>query len=143
MSDCWFSSLETLKLNCFDFDNDEAVIPICPELLKSVLMAAKEMSVLDLEGNFLVAVTDAYFSEIVRANPLSSLSNLYIGAADGGEVGSTTLTVTTVQLLLSKCDCLKELDISHWNVTRQQFKELKMIVKKNNWDLVIIRREMD
>ena len=138
MSDCWFSSLETLKLNCFDFDNDEAVIPICPELLKSVLMAAKEMSVLALEGNFLEAVTDAYFSEIVRVNPLSSLSILYIGDADGG-VGSTPLTISTVQLLLSKCDCLKELDISHWNVTRQQFKELKGIVKKNNWDLIIWR----
>jgi len=142
MADCWFSSLESLKLNCFDFEIDDPAIPICHELLKSVLMAAKKLSVLELEGNFFDPLTDAYISEIASVNPLSSLSTLYIGDADE-EFCSVPLTVRTVQLLLSKCDCLKELDISDWNVTRQQFKKLKRIVKKNNWDLVIWRDEME
>ena len=142
MADSWFSSLESLKLNCYDFD--DTIISICPELLKSVLVAAKKLSVLDLEGDFFEPVTDAYVSEIVHVNPLSSLSYLCIGDAIGEEFGSgsTPLTVSTVQLLLSKCDCLKYLDISDWKVTRQQFKKLKRIVKKNNWDLVIIRRAL-
>merc|ERR1719427_871466 len=144
MADCWFSSLESLKLDCdyYDSDFDHTVNPICPELLKSVLMAAKKLSVLDLEGECFEPVTDAYISEIVSVNPLTSLSTLRIGDASE-EVRSTPLTVSTVQLLLSKCDSLKDLDISDWNVTSQQFEELKSKVKNNNWDLIIRRVELE
>ena len=144
MADCWFSYLESLKLNCYDYDSDfdHPVIPICPELLKSVLMAAKNLSVLDLEGNCFDPVTDAYISEIVSVNPLTSMSTLHIGDANG-EIGSIPLTVSTVQLLLSKCNCLKDLDISDWNVDSQQYEELKSKVKKNNWDLIIRRVDLE
>ena len=100
------------------------------------------MSVLDLEGNCFDPVTDAYISEIVSVNPLTSLSTLHIGDANG-EVGSIPLTISTVQLLLSKCDSLKDLDISDWNVDSQQYEELKSKVKKNNWDLIIRRVDLE
>jgi len=134
MADSWFRSLESLRMNSYD-----TIINICPKLLKSVLVAAKTLSVLDLEGSFVEPLTDAYIGEIVSVNPLSSLSTLYISGS-----GSTPLTVSTVKLLLSKCTCLKDFDISYWNVTNQQFKEVESIVKKNNWDLEIIgRKEME
>ena len=140
MADSWFSSLETLRLICHDYDSDfdHTVIPICPELLKSVLMAAKKLSALDLEWNFFEPLTDAYICEIVSVNPLISLSTMFIGNEE--EDSCVPFTVSTVQLLLSKCDCLNQLDITNWNVTRQQFEEMKRIVKKNNWDLVIFGR---
>ena len=136
MANSWFSSLESLKLNCYDFD--DTIISICPELLKSVLMAAKKLSALDLEWNFFEPLTDAYICEIVSVNPLISLSTMFIGNEE--EDSCVPFTVSTVQLLLSKCDCLNQLDITNWNVTRQQFEEMKRIVKKNNWDLVIFGR---
>ena len=105
----------------------------------TLLLWTHNLSVLDLEGNCFDPVTDAYISEIVSVNPLTSMSTLHIGDANG-EIGSIPLTVSTVQLLLSKCDCLNQLDITNWNVTRQQFEEMKRIVKKNNWDLVIFGR---
>jgi hypothetical protein len=57
-----------------------------------------------------------------------------------GEEGRIPLTIATVQLLLSKCDYLKELRISDWNVSSHQLEEVRRMVKEINWDLVITRR---
>eukprot|EP00092_Neocalanus_flemingeri_P009535 GFUD01010263.1.p1 GENE.GFUD01010263.1~~GFUD01010263.1.p1 ORF type:complete len:623 (-),score=247.21 GFUD01010263.1:60-1928(-) len=138
-ADCWFKSLERLIM--MSYEDNLPAMSIHSGLLKSVLMAAKNLSILNLEGNFGTIFIDSYFSEIVSYNPLSNLRILDICVNDQqGQVGRIPLTLSTVQLLLSKCDCLKELRISDWNVCSQQFAEVMMMVKENNWDLVVTRR---
>ena len=137
--DSWFQSLEMLIL--MSYEDNLPSMSIHSGLLKSVLMAAKSLSVLNLEGNFGSIFSDSYFSEIVTENPLSSLRILDICVNDQqGQVGRIPLTLTTVQLLLSKCYCLRELRISDWNISSQQFAEVMGVVKENNWDLVVTRR---
>ena len=137
--DSWFQSLEMLIL--MSYEDNLPSMSIHSGLLKSVLMAAKSLSVLNLEGNFGSIFSDSYLSEIVTENPLSSLRILDICVNDQqGQVGRIPLTLTTVQLLLSKCHCLKELRISDWNISSQQFAEVMGIIKENNWDLVVTRR---
>ena len=132
-------SLEMLIL--MSYEDNLPAMSIHSGLLKSVLMAAKSLSVLNLEGNFGSIFHDSYFSEIVSCNTLSSLRILDISVNDQqGQVGRIPLTLSTVQLLLSKCDCLKELRISDWNVSSQQFAEVMSIVKENNWDMLVTRR---
>ncbi len=100
--DIWFQSLEMLIL-----------MSIHSGLLKSVLMAAKLLSALNLEGNFGLIFSDSYFGEIVTQNPLSILRILDICVNDQqGQVGRTPLKFASVQLLLSNCHCLQELRIS-------------------------------
>ena len=78
---------------------------------------------------------------IVRMNPLQNLRILDICVNDQqGQMGRIPLTITTVQLLLAKCDCLKELRISDWNISNQQFSDLVGLVHENNWDAVITRK---
>ena len=137
--DSWFQSLEMLIL--MSYEDNLPSMSIHSGLLKSVLMAAKSLSVLNLEGNFGSIFSDSYFSEIVTENPLSSLRILDICVNDQqGQVGRIPLTLTTVQLLLSKCHCLRELRISDWSISSQQFAEVMGVVKENNWDLVVTRR---
>ena len=141
-ADCWFQSLERFIL--MSYEDNLPAMSIHSGLLKSVLMAAKNLSVVNLEGNFGTIFSDSYFSEIVSCNPLSSLRILDICVNDQqGQVGRIPLTINTAQLLLTKCDCLKELRISDWNISSQQFAEVMKMVKENNWDLVVTRRVVE
>jgi len=138
-ADCWFKYLESLIM--MSYEDSLPAMSIHSVLLKSVLMAAKKLTVLNLEGNFGSIFSDSFFSDIVKSNHLSSLRILDICVNDQqGEVGRIPLTVSTVHLLLAKCDNLKELRISDWNVTSHQVAEVRRIVKKNNWDLMVTRR---
>ena len=137
--DSWFQSLEMLIL--MSYEDTLPAMSIHSGLLKSVLMASKSLSVLNLEGNFGSTFIDSYMSDIVFYNPLSSLRILDICVNDQqGQVGRIPLTITTVQSLLSKCGSLKELRISDWNITSEQFAEVMRMVKENNWDLLVTRR---
>jgi len=137
--DSWFQSLEMLIL--MSYEDTLPAMSIHSGLLKSVLMASKSLSVLNLEGNFGSTFIDSYMSDIVICNPLSSLRILDICVNDQqGQVGRIPLTITTVQSLLSKCGSLKELRISDWNITSEQFAEVMRMVKENNWDLLVTRR---
>jgi len=135
----WYQSLERLIL--MSYEDTVASMSINSGLLKSVLVSARNMTILNLEGNFGSIFTDSFLTEIVNLNPLSLLRILDICVNDQqGQVGRIPLTVTTVQLLISKCECLKELRISDWDVSNQQFGEITRMVKENNWDLLVTRK---
>jgi len=137
----WFQSLEMFILMSYEDSLPDTSMSINSGLLKSVLVASKSLAVLNLEGNFGSIFLDSYMKEIVSYNPLSHLRILDICVNDQqGQVGRIPLTLTTVQLLLAKCGCLKELRISDWNISNQQFGDLEGTVKENNWDLVITRK---
>jgi len=139
--DSWFQSLEMFILMSYEDSLPDMSMSIHSGLLKSVLVAAKSLAVLNLEGNFGSIFSDSYMSEIVRCNPLSCLRILDICVNDQqGQVGRVPLTLSMAQLLLARCGCLKELRISDWNISSQQYAELVDMVRENNWDLVITRR---
>ena len=49
------------------------------------------------------------------------------------------MTATTVRRLL-QCERLRELRISDWTVTDEEFKVLEQMVKANNWELFLTRK---
>ena len=139
--DQWFQSLEMLILMSYEDSVPDTSMSINSGLLKSILVASKSLSVLNLEGNFGSIFLDSFMYGIVRMNPLQNLRILDICVNDQqGQMGRIPLTITTVQLLLAKCDCLKELRISDWNISNQQFSDLVGLVHENNWDAVITRK---
>jgi len=139
--DQWFKSLEMLILMSYEDSLPDTSMSINSGLLKSILGASNSLSVLNLEGNFGSIFLDIYMQEIVSINPLPNLRILDICVNDQqGQVGRIPLTFTTVQLLLAKCGCLRELRISDWNISSQQFSDLMGLVGENNWDIVITRK---
>ena len=53
--------------------------------------------------------------------------------------GRVPLTAATVRRLL-QCDKLRELRISDWTVTDEEFMVLEQMVKANNWELFLTRK---
>ena len=49
------------------------------------------------------------------------------------------MTATTVRRLL-QCERLRELRISDWTVSDQEFAVLEETVKNNNWELFLTRK---
>ena len=124
---------------------------------RSVLSSASELAVLNMEGNFGTFLTDDFFLDLLARNPLKKLATLDISFNDQGGVGialfpsiksfnnssqvsgRVPLTGTTVRRLL-QCDRLRELRISDWTVTDEEFVVLEQMVKANNWELFLTRK---
>jgi hypothetical protein len=139
----WFSSLSSLILMSYE-DSLTVAMALHSGLIKSVLTAAIDLKILNLEGNFGSFFSDSYFSSILSCNPLASLSILDICVSEEeGETGRIPLTCHTVRQLLTTCTRLRELRISDWSVSSLEFNELQKMVKDNNWDLLITRKIRD
>lgn len=48
--------------------------------------------------------------------------------------------MSTVQAVLGSCVNIRELRISDWSVTGEQFRSLATSIKDNNWDLTVSRK---
>ena len=111
-----------------------------------------------MEGNFGTFLTDDFFLDLLARNPLNKLATLDVSFNDQGGVGITLypsikrvinisfqvsgrvpLTGTTVRRLL-QCDRLRELRISDWTVSDEEFVVLEQMVKANNWELFLTRK---
>ena len=58
----------------------------------------------------------------------------------GGVPGRLPLSMATVVELLRKCQFLRELRVSDWNISDQDYDELNQMVVRKNWDLCITRK---
>ena len=50
------------------------------------------------------------------------------------------LSLVTVQAVLASCLSIRELRISDWSVTGEQFRSLASSIRDNNWDLTVSRK---
>ena len=50
------------------------------------------------------------------------------------------LSMSTVQAVLGSCVHIRELRISDWSVTGEQFRSLAASIRANNWDLTVSRK---
>ena len=50
------------------------------------------------------------------------------------------MSVVTVQAVLASCLSIRELRISDWSVTAEQFRSLATSIRDNNWDLTVSRK---
>lgn len=138
----WFASLNSLII--MSYEESLPTMTVHSGLIKSVLTAAKSLKILNLEGNFGSFFTDSYFSSILSMNPMPCLSILDICVSEeGGEMGRIPLTCQAVRLVLATCTKIRELRISDWSVSCNEFRELQRMVKDNNWDLLITRKIRD
>ena len=46
----------------------------------------------------------------------------------------------TVQSVLTSCTAIRELRISDWSVTSEEFRSLAASIRDNNWDLTVTRK---
>ena len=46
----------------------------------------------------------------------------------------------TIQLVISRCVNIKEMRISDWSVTTEEFNQLATNIRENNWDLKVSRK---
>jgi len=135
----WFTKLEAFLL--MSYEDTMPSMTINSGLLRSILISASQLSVLNMEGNFGSFLTDGYFSDILARNPLPSLATLDISFNDqGGVEGRVPLTGTTIRHLLRVCHHLRELRVSDWTVTDVEFASLQDLVRVNNWDLFLTRK---
>ena len=50
------------------------------------------------------------------------------------------LSMKTVQGVLTSCINIRELRISDWSVSSEEFSQLAASIKENNWDLTVSRK---
>lgn len=134
----WFQNLESLLL--MSYEDSMPSMTIHSGLFRSVLSSAPKLTVLNMEGNFGTFLTDDFFLDLLARNPLNKLATLDISFNDqGGVSGRVPLTGATVRRLL-QCDKLRELRISDWTVSDEEFVVLEQMVKANNWELFLTRK---
>jgi len=134
----WFKNLESLLL--MSYEDSMPSMTIHSGLFRSVLSSASKLAVLNMEGNFGTFLTDDFFLDLLARNPLNRLATLDVSFNDqGGVSGRVPLTGTTVRRLL-QCDMLRELRISDWTVSDEEFVVLEQMVKANNWELFLTRK---
>lgn len=135
----WFSQLERFML--MSYEDSLPSMTINSGLLRSVLISASNLVVLNLEGNFGSFLTDPYMDVILSKNCLSRLTTLDISFNDqGGIEGRVPLTVRTVRQLLRVCTDLRELRVSDWKIDNVEFASIQDMVQANNWDLFLTRK---
>jgi len=138
-SKIWFKELQNILLMSYEDTSDPMRVHL--DLFRSVLKAAKNLCVLSLEGNFGTFFTDSYLLDAMRVNPLQKLRILDICETGvGGQPGRIPLTMASVKILLEHCNFLRELRISDWAVSDQEFQEIKDMVSLNNWNLLLTRK---
>jgi len=143
-SQTWFRSLQSLLLMSYEETGQPGTTVNCG-LLRTVLAQAVKLQVLNLEGNFGSFFTDQYVQDLLASShssgPLSQLKVMDISVCDqGGVPGRLPLSMATVVELLRKCQFLRELRVSDWNISDQDYDELNQMVVRKNWDLCITRK---
>ncbi|XP_045114167.1 F-box/LRR-repeat protein 4-like [Portunus trituberculatus] len=89
--------------------------------LESVLLKA--------EVGFL---TDEYLSALLAVNPLTEAKYIVIASDE-----FVPLTLESVHRLMSSCPALENLGLSSWNITEEEFFQIRDDIKTNNYNLNI------
>ena len=125
--------LKTLVLLTY-YDVDETPIQTCEEeLLFNVLRSASKLECLSLEGNFSNYLSDGFFEKLLLINPLNKLR---IFDVQGTQV---PLSIVTAKRFLRLPD-LRELRVSCWRLSEQEYKNLDDTIRMSGWDLRLSRR---
>ena len=125
--------LKTLVLLTY-YDVDETPIQTCEEeLLFNVLRSASKLECLSLEGNFSNYLSDGFFEKLLLINPLNKLR---IFDVQGTQV---PLSIVTAKRFLRLPD-LRELRVSCWRLSEQEYKNLGDTIRMSGWDLRLSRR---
>ena len=156
----WFPALSSFIL--MSYDDTHPSMTVHSGLLKCVLSAAKNITILNLEGHFGTFFNDTYFESILSLNPLTQLNILDVCISDDGSTSGRLvvsyqcsylrirvrtfhhcripLTMKTIQLVLARCGNIKEMRISDWSITTEEFNQLATNIRENNWDLKVSRK---
>ena len=92
-----------------------------------------DLECLSLEGNFSNFLNDRFFCQVMSKN---NLNNLRIFDVQGTPV---PLTILTAKRFLSLPN-LRELRVSCWRLSEQEYKNLDDNVRMAGWDLRLSRR---
>ena len=131
----WFSSLTNLSIMSY-----LPAMTINSGLMRSVLIGAKNLKILNLEGNFATFFTDSYLSSILSSNPMAWLSILDICASEKDGADRIPLTCQAVRHLLDTCVRIREIWVADWRISCECIRELRRFVRENNWDVLITRK---
>ena len=128
----WFSYLTNFTIMSY-----LPAMTVHSGLMRSVLIGARNLKILNIEGSFATFFTDSFLSSILSSNPMERLCILDI--CSSGE-DSIPLTCQTVRQLLDTCVRIREIWIADWRISCACVKELRRFVRENNWDVLITRK---
>lgn len=94
---------------------------------------ASKLECLSLEGNFSNYLSDGFFEKLLLINPLNKLR---IFDVQGTQV---PLSIVTAKRFLRLPD-LRELRVSCWRLSEQEYKNLGDTIRMSGWDLRLSRR---
>jgi len=128
----WFSSLTNLTIMSY-----LPAMTVNSGLMRSVLIGARNLKILNIEGSFANFFTDSFLSSVLSSNPMERLHIIDI-CSTGDD--SIPLTCQTVRHLLDTCVRIREIWIADWRISCSCIRELRKFVRENNWDVLITRK---
>ena len=90
-TDQWFPALSSFIL--MSYDDTHPSMTVHSGLLKCVLSAAKNITILNLEGHFGTFFNDTYFEGVLSLNPLTELNILDVCISDDGSTSGRLVMV--------------------------------------------------
>ena len=102
-------------------------------IILCLILGASNLECLSLEGNFSSFLSDSFFEKLLHINPLNKLR---IFDVQGTQV---PLSIVSAKRFLRLPD-LRELRVSCWRLSEQEYKNLDDTIRMSGWDLRLSRR---
>ena len=103
-------------------------------IISNLFTGCKKLECISLEGNFSTFLTDSFINAVLGVNPLARLKIFDIRGRT-----PVPLTQKTARNFMH-LPRIRELRMSSWNISDQEFSILGETVKKFGWDLHLTKR---
>ncbi len=123
---------ELERLIFLSYEEDDPVQTCEGHALLNLLQGCPKIKVVNLEGNFAPFLDDDFVVRLLRCNALAELEVL---DTQGRSLGLTLASAARI-ISLPK---MRELRVSKWSMTEEEFKKLKKDVSDRGWDFVFRR----
>jgi len=139
---------ERMRPNCLKsvimltYYEDTDQVQTCEEkLLLETLQVSHDLECLSLEGNFSSFFTDQFLGKVTMKNPLSKLRILDVRGrpAANNSQSAVPMTIDSAKLLVG-LPSIQILRMNGWNITDDQFEELRGHIKNKGWNLMLTRK---
>lgn len=120
-----FLSLKTLHIQVWK----ESSISI--ECFEFFLHYCKNLESLFWKADFVI-LTDEYLIRLLNMNPLIHSKKVVFSSDE-----QVPLTINSVHLILDTCPLLEALGLYSWNVSEEEFSQLRQFIKTNNYNLTL------
>ena len=105
---------------------------LTPQLLHFLLDHSHELEDLAVEAGA-GFVNEQFLREVLAKNPMRKLQKLRLAVTP-----SLGMTARLARRMVEELPALKSLNVSRWNIQSKDMRALNDLVKRNNFDLVLV-----